>query len=78
MKKKETLEHLLVAEMCRNTALWLVQVSIDKGVYVEAMHHQLQYLYWTDEWMRLYTEHEKEYWDLRRATGEFDTLYRRA
>lgn len=76
--KKETLFDLLDAESHKAYSLENMQLDIENGDFVCAMHSHLEYLYWTDVWMQLYADHEKEYWDLRRATGEFNALQWRA
>lgn len=62
--KKETLEHLLVAEMCKASALWSMQENIGIGEYEHAMHFQFMYLYWHDEFIRLMDKFGRERWQL--------------
>lgn len=69
MKKKETLIDLLDAESNKTTALWSMQREIEYANYGEAMHYQFMYLYWCDEWARLYKKFTAEYWNLKYAAG---------
>ena len=70
MTKKTTLVDLLDAWWQRQGALLMMQVDIDAGDFDYAMETQFEYLYWSDEWARLYNEHEKEYWQLKEAADE--------
>ena len=67
--KKEGLVDLLYAEWQRSCALLMMQNSIEAGEFDEAMGHQFEYLYWTDEVERLFLKHSAEYWSLRMVAG---------
>lgn len=67
--KKETLVDLLDAESNKASALLLMKLDIENGDFVYAMHSQLEYLYWCDEWARLYKKFTAEYWNLKYAAG---------
>jgi len=65
--KKEGLVDLLHAEWQRSCALLMMQNSIEEGDYECAVGCQVEYLYWHDEFNRLYRLHSKEYWGIRMA-----------
>jgi hypothetical protein len=67
MSEKETLKDLLQANMQRSIWLFAMQVDIEAGDFERAMVTQFEYLYWADEFYRLYDLHDKAYWDLKCA-----------
>jgi hypothetical protein len=62
---KTTLDDMLNAELIRSRWLQNFHRDMAKRAYIEAMHSQLQYLYWTDEYLSLFYKHSDAYWDLR-------------
>ncbi len=70
--KKDDLIALLDAEWQKACALLNMQLDIDGGDFEYAMESQFEYLYWHDEWSRLYVPNQKEYWELLESTGEFE------
>ncbi len=65
--KRGLLEEMLSAEVVRATWQRNLLMDIRRGAYTEAMHSQLQYLYWNDEYLRLYHKVAEDYWDFRLA-----------
>lgn len=72
MKNKKTLIDLLDAEWNKAGALLMMQIHIEDWQFEFAMESQFEYLYWHDEWCRLYIDNEKAYWERRSSTGEFE------
>ena len=67
MKKDSKLSKVLHAEWQRAMWLWCAQLSIERGNFKGAMEAQLEFLYWTDEVVRLKETKQNEYWALRFA-----------
>jgi hypothetical protein len=67
--KNDTLIDLLDAECQRAYALLSMQAYVENEQFEAAMNAQFNYLYWCDEWNRLYPMHIKEYWALRYSLG---------
>ena len=59
------LVQLLEAEYHRAYALSMVKRLIEADDADYAMHYQFSYLYWCDEWLRLYKDHGREYLDFK-------------
>lgn len=64
MKQKEAFHHVLAANMHRAICLAAVQLEIEQGNFDEAMGYQLKYLYWHDEFNRLYQEYKDKHLQL--------------
>ena len=67
MKKESRLVDVLNADWNRAQVLLMMQMHIEDRDYEWAMCYQFQYLYWHDEFNRLYRLHSKEYWGIRMA-----------
>jgi hypothetical protein len=55
---------LLDALWNRSGALLAMQLDIENGDFEDAMQAQFDYLYWSDEFIRLFPEHGVAYTDL--------------
>ena len=63
--KESRLLDLLLAEEARAGWLWQMQRYIEVENFLAAMHAQLEYLYWHDEFIELLDEHHNEWWELK-------------
>lgn len=61
MKQKKAYRHLLVADMHRAICLGSMQLEIEQGNFDAAMRCQLSYLYWYDEFDRLYKKYKDKH-----------------
>ena len=65
MKSPTKLLDLLHAEVHRTNWLYHMQYSVHAGQYHRAMFAHFEYLFWSDEFFRLYRKHSQEYLSLR-------------
>lgn len=65
--KKTKLSHLLYAEEMRALTLATMQEHIEAWDFDRAIYWQLRYLSHHDEFIAMFREHRKEYWELRLA-----------
>jgi hypothetical protein len=68
---KDDLIALLDADWQKACALLMMQIHIEDWQFEFAIEAQFEYLFWHDEWCRLYEPNQKEYWQLLVFTGEF-------
>ena len=65
MKQDNSFIGLLDAMSNKASALLLMQIDVENGDFDYAMENHFEYLYWHDEFQRLYRQHEANYWELR-------------
>jgi hypothetical protein len=69
--KPSKLHNVLAAEFDRASAIFCMNWAIEDGEYKEAMLHQLEYLFASDEFIARYdaltTDQRVQYWNFKNA-----------